>query len=323
MKKNAKTLRKHVYAHAMWRTGSTALAQCFLRSTDYLVFYEPFHECCGSLWHIDNVRKNMSHSTNFLGHPVWTGGYFDSYKLIDPKTGQPLYALYDPASAVADVYRRPSQRSLTYIAACKRVARAQGKAAFFGFCRSGFQQRGLPTGDDTTGFYLWRDPAAQFQSYNWPDNTYFLPKTIAQLCYAPELRRVLRGLLGRHRAKLAVHFVEARFLKEQGRKDLLLKFTALLTEEERFAVFYLSHYVTGQIAQEQGIAAFSMDELALDPGQHAKFETAFGVSLATLRQNDRQIDLADLKRFRVIQDRVEDAVAKASIDFRPLSARFE
>ena len=98
------TPKRHVFAHSMWRTGSTALAKCFLDNPGYLVFYEPFHEHCGTLRAIQKTSRDQEKLTTLMGHPDWRGGYFDSLKNIDPLTGKQLWELYDITSAGSAVY---------------------------------------------------------------------------------------------------------------------------------------------------------------------------------------------------------------------------
>jgi hypothetical protein len=308
--------RKHVYAHAMWRTGSTALARCFLDNDDYLVFYEPFHEACGSFLDIDRVSQTMSDSQVNLAHPAWKGGYFDNYKLCDPLTGKPLQALYAPESAVLGVYGHISAASLEYIAACKRVARSQGKAAFFGFCRSGLQQRGLHTDQQTTSFYLWRDPIAQYKSYNWSENNYFFPQTVAQLCQNPRIRKLIRSVIGQRKTKLILHLINSPLLTWRGRADMVQEFVDTLSADECFSIFYLSHYLSRWAAREMKLDEFSVDGLARSRTQRDMFKTAYGVDIALLRQESRPRDQQRDARFLALQERVESAMSKQNLTAR-------
>lgn len=279
----------HVYAHSMWRTGSTALARRFLDNPRYLVFYEPFHEACGSLDYICWQHENQTSASKDLSHPDWIGGYFDNFLLVDPLTEQPLYQLYDRSSALQTVYHdSPSDKTLRYIEACKRVATAQGRHAFFGFCRSGLQQRVLlATGADRS-FYLEREPRSQFLSYNFPNNRYFLPGTLLQLARAPQLQATLKRLIRRTPNRLAVTLTD----KLQGLSVFqgyrwARKMALGLDLADAYRIFYLSHTLTKRPACQTGVPCHSIDSLCST--DRTEFEGRFGVSLDGLHPNTRAV----------------------------------
>jgi hypothetical protein len=309
--------RKHVFGHAMWRTGSTALARCFLDSEDYLVFYEPFHRSCGNILKPKQAKRPPKKGGANLRHPEWKGGYFDTYKLIDPKTGQPLSELYNVNSAIPDVYNGVSDGTHDYIAACLRVAESQGKAAFLGFCRSGLQQKDLLMGGDATAFYLSRDPVSQFLSYSFPANSYFLANTLRQLRYSTFLRVTLLSVLTRRAVKLALPLIESPILTERGKTDLANRLCTYLTNDDRYALFFLSHAATQQMARALGTSEFSVNQLADTPGARQTFEDQFGVSLSALRNNARTVSASEQKRYANIEARVLDALS--IVDFKRLA----
>ena len=281
----------HVFAHAMWRTGSTALARCFLSSDDYLVFYEPFHETCGSPKRIKLARQSQSKQTQELRHPTWTGGYFDTYLLTDPLTGKPLWRLFDRSSTLSTPYRtRPNLRALAYLEACKRVADDHGKRAFFGFCRSGRHLQGMPLGADESGFYLYRDPHSQFRSYDWPQNEYFLPCTLIQLLSAKATRQGVLDLLPNAISRVALFAFLMRRPGFERQIALGRTLAKQLTPRTAYQMFYLSHCTTLHSARQAGLPCLTMNDLI---DRRAEVETQYGVDLSPLRRNTPVHDDAD------------------------------
>ena len=301
----------------MWRTGSTALAQCFLASDDYLVFYEPFHPSAGSLQAIQEARARQAEVTQKLRHPAWRGGYFDSYELIDDQTGRPLYALYPQGADLESVYTRASADTLAYIAACKRVAESTGKAAFFGFCRSGLQQRQLTVDSTTAAFYLYRDPINQFLSYNYESNRYFIDMTLRQLLYARPFVFQIREALTSYRRGLDYWYLST--LAKLGKVDrpFLQKWRDRMTQEEAFAFFLVSHQASLRCAIEMGHAVVSTDLLAKDARLRNRFEATYGISVAALRpepeSNTENNDLVDLMH-RLLR-RIPGAIPPKAVPF--------
>ncbi|WP_417257203.1 hypothetical protein [Celeribacter halophilus] len=293
----------HVYAHSMWRTGSTALARRFLDSTDYLVFYEPFHEVCGSGDRLLRAQKVRQSPAEKLRHPEWIGGYFDNFLLKDPKTGKPLYELYDPSCAVRSVYHKgPTQHALDYIEACKRVANEQGKNAFLGFCRSGMQQQSLKPEAGETAFYLYREPRSQFLSYDYPNNDYMIPGTLFQLAHSSELRPYIREILTQ-RYRLALLDV-TRTLGKRGPMLTSYRWARLLARDldmdEAYRLFFLSYEVSRRTAQRAGYPFFSIDSLC--GHDRARFEETYGISLDGLHPNTRE--LHDTERYTSMEQDV-------------------
>ncbi|MBU0644339.1 MAG: hypothetical protein KJ731_12955 [Alphaproteobacteria bacterium] len=305
----------HVFAHAMWRTGSTAIARCFLASDNYLVFYEPFHESCGSLTRINQMRQGQSRQTQELRHPAWTGGYFDTYLLKDPLTGKPLWTLFDRSSTLSTTYRtRPHPRALAYLDACKRVAEDQGKRAFFGFCRSGQHAQGIPIGPDESGFYLYRDPHSQFLSYDWPKNEYFLPCTLIQLLSSKATRKVVLGLLPNDTSRVRLFTFLMRRPSFERQIALGRTLAKQLTPRAAYQMFYLSHCITLHAARQAGLPCVTMDDFNL---RRAEIQAQYGVDFTLLRPTRPAHD--DVDQFdaweKELQERFGAQIPALSITF--------
>jgi hypothetical protein len=277
----------HVYAHSMWRTGSTALARAFLDNESYLVFYEPFHEFCGSVTDILEQQKRQSGVTKILNHPEWIGGYFDNFLFLDPGTNKSLYELYDRSCAVESVYRdAPSDLALEYIAACKRVAEAQGRRAFFSFCRSGTQQRAIPHSDMDFKFYLNREPRSQFLSYDYPINDYFLPATLMQLAHSPNIQVFLHKLI-RNSPNRAFITLTHRMSGNSAYQEFswARRMSRGLNRKDAYRIFYLSYELTKRAARASGLDFFTIDSLCNE--DRVLFEKKYNVSLTRLFPNVR------------------------------------
>ncbi|TMV58649.1 hypothetical protein FGG78_36270, partial [Thioclava sp. BHET1] len=290
-----------VFAHSMWRTGSTALARCFLSNPKYMVFYEPFHEYIASREMIIETTRAQCESSTRLGHPEWAGGYFDTYLQRDPQTGKPLHELFDDSVALTSVYhKRPSAKARAFIAACSRVAEAQGKTAFFGFCRSGCQQGGLQS-RRTTSFYLWRAPRAQFRSYNWPENDYFVPRTIIQLARARRLWPILMQLLPARTMIRIIRTGIPAWYHATEQSHFYLKTARQLPPETHYALFYLSHRLSYLTAQKNGLPCLTISDIC--GPQRSWFEEQCEVSTALLQPTPDET-FQDLP-YAEIEDRVE------------------
>ncbi len=278
--------RQAVYAHSMWRTGSTALARCFLDSDRYLVFYEPFHEDIPLFRGLVASRSGQAERSRDLGHPAFAGGYFAAFSRVDPASGRPLHALAPRGPAIRDTYDTLTPAATAYLQACVRTARAAGRVAFFGFCRSGLQAMPLGAGEPGAAFHLARDPVSQFRSYRWPDNDYFIPGTLMQLLHSRPLAPVVPRLLRRRWRPL--HDL-CRALRRRGSPMLThrvgRRVARLLSEPEALDLFLLTHLATERAAARAGLPRVTIDGLCADPDQRAAFEDRHGVSLASLRPN--------------------------------------
>jgi hypothetical protein len=278
--------RQAVYAHSMWRTGSTALARCFLDSERYLVFYEPFHEDIPLYRGLVASRAGQAKRSRDLGHPAFADGYFAAFSRVDPRSGRPLHALAPRGPAIRDTYDGLTPAASAYLDACIRTARAANRIAFFGFCRSGLQAMSLGAGEPGAAFHLARDPVSQFRSYRWPENDYFLPGTLMQLLHSRPLAPVVRRLLRRRWRPL--HDL-SRTLR-RGPSPMLThrvgrRVARLLSGEEALDLFLLSHLATGRAAARAGLPRVTIDDLCADGEQRAAFEAQHGVSLAGLHPN--------------------------------------
>lgn len=269
-----------VYANAMWRTGSTYLASRFAAAPGYAMFYEPCHEYVGSRAAIAEARSQQANKLSALRHPSVGGGYFDIYERTDPQTGRALTDLYDPAACLRRVYAEPSQRTVAFIAACARVAGADGKAAFLGFCRAGTQQRGLVRAVPGTRLHLWRDPREQFGSYDWPKNDYFVPGTLLQLILSPGLRAaaatLVPGLLASPEARLATLLPDRAY---RMRYRLGRRIARRIAAPDLYALFHLAWLASFRSAEDGADISVSLTRLAAEPALRRSFEERFGVTL--------------------------------------------
>ncbi|MDB2369293.1 hypothetical protein N9V68_01755 [Octadecabacter sp.] len=276
-------MAKHVFAYSMWRTGSTALARCFLENNAYLVFYEPFHELIRSEGRIRAESKKQLERTTKLSHPVWRGGYFDTYLRVDPLTGQTLSKLFDRSASVRTVYSdAPQQGALNYLDACRRVAEVEGKRAFFGFCRSGTQLKGIPLHDGEEAFYLRREVDTQMRSFGWPKNKYFIPQSFAQLAVSPNFSsnvQNVKGILPRSYCRLIKKFPrlgDAAWVSRRVVRNISVM--------EANSIFATAHSATASAAKSVGLETYTISELAT----HAKesFEKKFSVDISLLHPLD-------------------------------------
>ena len=288
----------------MWRTGSTYLASRFARSDRYLLFYEPCHEYVGDLRQIRQARAAQTEKQSALRHPDVGGGYFDAYELKDPLTGRSLSSLYAPSAALRDVYNDVSGRTVAFLEACVRAARAQGRVAVFGFCRSGTAQRSLARAMAGERLYLWRDPREQFDSYGWPTNDYFLPGTILQLLGSAQLRaaalNLADGAFPRAALALAARMPDRAYRQQYRLGRALAK---RLTPEKAYSLFYLSWLAARDAAATSAQETLSLTELATDMPRRAAFERRFAISLDD------------------IQSTPVHAAAQGSIDHAAIEAR--
>ena len=288
------SLPRHVYFHGMWRVGSTAVARAFLNSPRYLVFVEPFHEACGARPMIETVRREQADIARTLNHPAWAGGYFDAYLAQDPLTGKALCDLFDPSATVATVYRdAPSPKALDYLKACERVAEAQGKAAFFGFCRSGRQQAGIPGGRNRHSWYLARDPRSQFLSYNWPENPYFMAGTYLQLRQSPKTAGLVRKLLPLRAQYLAFALFRRRAQSLPHQLNYANRILSELSTKRVYQMFYLSYLASRAAASRAATEIVDCDAII---ARREVFEDRLGVDFAHLKSTRREVDAPETFR---------------------------
>lgn len=276
--------RQAVFAHSMWRTGSTFLASRFAQSERHMLFYEPFHEYIGSPKTIAQAATMQRAKLASLRHADVGGGYFDSFMERDPLTGLNLWKLYPFSAGLRDVYNQAAPETIAYLEACIRVAAARDRIAFFGFCSSGSQQSELRRRLDGTHLHLWRSPREQFQSYDWPANDYFMPGTLIQLLLSRRLEPVATALAGGGIPRGAARVIEAlpdRAYRMRYRFGRWL--CRRLPRDRLYALFYLSWHVSRHSAQAQPELDFSLTAVAADRQKRDSLETLFGVDFGTLR----------------------------------------
>lgn len=278
----------YLFADAMWRSGSTYLAQVFARSPRYCLFYEPCHEGAGRRPSAARAR-DRSRDRN-LRHPEIEGGYFGGYEDIDPQTGRPLRTLHAPDLSLRNVYGEGSDRAADFLRALGRVAEARGRIAFLGFCRSGTQTRRLRALLGGESLHLWRAPREQFASYGWPGNDYFMPGTLLQLAFSPTLAPAARQLAP---AAFAHWRMQAATMlpgvKPRDRYRLARPVARGLTLHQAYALFYLSWRASFCAGREGGDVSFSLSQLAADVGLRTMVEDRFDVRFDDLRPTPSRI----------------------------------
>lgn len=268
-----------MFGLSMWRTGSTFLASRFAVA-GYQLFYEPCHEYVGSHRTIAVARMRQSERLAALRHPDVGGGYFDIYDQRDPVSQRSLSALYDHAMCLRRVYDTATPASIEFLVSCQRVADHNGRRAFFGFCRSGTQQRTIHETLAGTYVHLWRAPRAQFCSYGWPDNDYFMPGTIIQLLlsrrYGATARRLVPALQG------AGPWLAALLPDRQYRMHYRIGRTIArrLDRDQCYALFYLSWRIAFASSLVSAAESFSLTQIANDPARRREIEAFCGIDLA-------------------------------------------
>jgi hypothetical protein len=271
-----------IFAHAMWRSGSTYLASRFAASERYLMFYEPCHEGIGRK--PSRARTRDRSRDRQLRHPGLDGGYFGAYDQLDPVSQRPLTAFFAPDISLRTVYATASDATVRYLEALNRCAQSQGKTAFFGFCRSGTQGAAAQARLSGRGLHLWREPRAQFTSYDWPANDYFMTGTLLQLAHSRRhaglARRFAPGALASPLLRLAL-LLPDRHARTQYR--LARPVARQLTAEQSYALFYLSWLLSNHAGRSAAQLSFSLSGLAADAGLRARVEAEFGIRFDDLR----------------------------------------
>lgn len=277
-----------LFADAMWRSGSTYLASRFAQSGRYMLFYEPCHEGVGRK--PTAARDRDRSRTRDLRHPELEGGYFSTYDRLDPQSGQPLRTLHAPDMAVRNVYNEGSDAAADFLCALVRLAQAERKIAFLGFCRSGIQTARLRALLGGEGVHLWRDPRTQFASYGWPGNDYFMAGTLLQLAFsahyaalaadlAPDAMRALRLRLARRLPDF----------RTRDRYRLIRPLAAQLTAERSYALFYLSWLLSYRAGVTGHAMSFSLTQLCDDAAMRQRVTNAYGISFPDLRPTPERV----------------------------------
>lgn len=298
-----------LFANAMWRSGSTYLAQVFARSPRYCLFYEPCHEGVGRRPSAARTR-DRSRDRN-LRHPELEGGYFGGYEQVDPLTGQPLRTLHAPDLSLRNVYAEGSDRAADFLRALGRAAEARGQVAFLGFCRAGMQTRQLRAVLGGEALHLWRDPREQFASYGWPDNDYFMPGTLLQLGFSPVAAGVARQLAPqafahwRMRAAMLTPGITPR-----DRYRIARPAAHRLLPDQAYALFYLSWLLSYRAGREGGQMSFSLSQLAADSALRTEVEDRFDVRFDDLRPTPSRI--VDGVDHAAVEARVRELVSSVS-----------
>lgn len=277
-----------LFADAMWRSGSTYLASRFAQSGRYLLFYEPCHEGVGRK--PTAARDRDRSRTRDLRHPELEGGYFGTYERHDSLSGQPLRTLHAPDMAVRNVYNEGSDAAADYLCALVRLARAERKIAFLGFCRSGTQTARLRALLGGQGLHLWRDPRAQFASYGWPENDYFMAGTLLQLSFSARYAALAADLAPEGLRALRLRL--ARLLPDRRTRDryrLVRPLAARLAAEQSYALFYLSWLLSYRAGVTGHALSFSLTQLCEEAMMRQRVTDAFGISFPDLRPTPERV----------------------------------
>lgn len=305
-----------VFADAMWRSGSTYLASRFVASGRYMLFYEPCHEGVGR--RPSSARDRDRQRDRNLRHPELEGGYFGTYERTDPLTGKSLRLLHAPDISLRSVFNEGTDAASAFYSALERVARHEGKTAFLGFCRSGTQTahpRRLMAG---RGLHLWREPRAQFASYGWPDNDYFMTGTLLQLGFSMRYRALACALapdaFSAPILRLA-YLLPDRYNRQRYR--LARGVAANLSPEQSYALFYLSWLISYRAGAAQHELSFSLTGIAEDRAMRQRVEEVFGIDFTDLRSTP------DRAKHEIDYDAIEADVARRldALAGTPISAQ--
>lgn len=267
----------------MWRSGSTYLASQFARSARYMLFYEPLHEGVGRKPSKARVC-DRSRERN-LRHPEIEGGYFGAYEQVDPLTGHPLTDCFAPEASLRTVYGRPSRATIDYLRALDRCARGAAQSAFLGFCRAGTQMPMAQAKLGGRGLHLWRDPRAQFASYDWPRNDYFMAGTLLQLARSEPLADAARALAPRPLRAPLLRLASLLPDRQARSKYRIARLVSRgMTEDESYALFYLSWLASFEAGRAVSEFSFSLTQLAQDAALRSAVEAHYGVGFEDLRE---------------------------------------
>lgn len=253
-----------------------------------MLFYEPCHEGVGRK--PSNARNRDRSRDRNLRHPELEGGYFSAYEQSDPLTGKALRALHAPEISMRSVFNEGTDAALAFYVALDRMAQHHGKSAFLGFCRSGTQTARARNVMAARGLHLWRAPRAQFASYDWPANDYFMTGTLLQLAYSKRYAALARSLaphifaspLFRLAALLPDRLTRHRYRLARG-------VAASLTPPQSYALFYLSWLISYRAGVAQHVFSFSLTGIAEDSNLRERVEQAFGIDFADLRPTPERI----------------------------------
>lgn len=291
-----------IIANSMWRTGSTYLAKQFADAPRYKLYYEPCHEVISRASTISMSRKERINLRNKMRHPQFDGPLIAAFQQKDELTGRAISEFFDPASSFGHVYNDASESTVAYLTAAARTAEANGRVAFFGFCRSGLQHKTWDKLFEGQHFYLWRDPREQFRSYGWDaGNFYFVPAMMSQLLLSKPLAPIVDRLASPWRART----VRAMLRRVPARSSITFLrlgrlFAAQLSMKSVYSLFYLS-WLTSYLSNTKTTdLAFSLSELAKDKVLLERLENDYNISISGLRATPTEtvegIDYADAER---------------------------
>lgn len=274
-----------VFLHSMFRTGSTYLAARFAADPRYLMFYEPFHGGLASRRGIARSQRGYAASRAGLGHDPIDGGYWAAYLDVDPMTGRTPRALYRARFAVHDVLNGASPAGVSYLRACQRTAAAKGRAAMFGFCRSGLQVAGLAEALPGRHLHLFRDPRRQFASFEAAGRDYFLPQTLLQLLASRPLAAAALEVGGLAAPLAPLVRAASRTLPPAATARLGRGLARGLAPEARYGLFYLAWLACGAHGRAHARFSFALAE-AEAPARRRRIEEELGLRLEGLRAID-------------------------------------
>ena len=131
-------------------------------------------------------------------------------------------------------------------------------------------------------FYLYRDPLAQFMSYNWPTNDYFAAATLVQLMHSRSLWPMVREFMTiswRERFRLKWQTPANKFESKLRKARRIL---SRQSQDAIYAMFLLSHQTSLQQAERNGLSIESTDQISLDASKRKSLEARFAISLAQI-----------------------------------------
>ncbi|NKF23355.1 glycosyltransferase family 4 protein [Solimonas marina] len=237
-----------VFCHSLFRSGSTYLFKVFRRSGRFQCFQEPLHEIAWrSIENHERLLEATSDNHGRLRHPQLDRPYFQE--------------LYDTHTAWKDVIRKEMVYD-DYFGGCAgagthryyhALSAASPRPAFFQDCRTTQRIGRLRRELGGLHLYLWREPHAQWQSYQ--ATAYFATAQllIANARGAPESMRRMRRICSL--PSYSLDDIDAEFRKYK-------KFA--LPEEESYALFYLLWCLALLHGCQHADLLISIDRLSVD-----------------------------------------------------------
>ena len=85
-------LKKPIFIHSLFRTGSTYIWNKFRQNDKYYCFYEPFHPALSEITN-DNIEQLLTKDFESVNHPSLSKYYLYEYKKLlgDGRTSLPYF----------------------------------------------------------------------------------------------------------------------------------------------------------------------------------------------------------------------------------------